>query len=334
MNFGGIYVSVLLLPTLGPFHILHPRYNAVTVLELLKAYQPSQILLASYGPAELESGRWRDHNELSFFHVLPWAQSSVGVEALDTLTHLRDEAEAFRQVLGQYPKGQEALARASDLEASLSQVLSTPKTPADFASETTLQALRAYTEGYARLFGEGPATGFRLKRMQEVAGSGKLEARGQVAVLVDLLDYPFLQALLPEAQLPQANSSSEAERERSVLDRAWRLEESDDWALLLNQLQEVEGPEAMYCAAQIYLAAGQPEDALALLEQLVHTDFQYPEYLPGYALARYGQLADALGQRDKALRAYAAVLALAWVPQEAREIALAGHRTPFKLGVG
>lgn len=328
-------MSVLLLPTLGPFHILHPRYNAVTVLELLKAHSPSEILLASYGPAELHSGQWRDHNELSFFHVLPWAQrAGLSVEALDTLSHLRDEAQAFRQVLGQYPQGQQALARAADLEAHLSQILTSPKTPHDFAIQATLQALQEYTLGYARLFGEGPATGFRRERMEQIAEGLKLKAegQGQVAVLVDLLDYPFLKALLPSTELPQASTSSEAERQRSVLDRAWRLEESDDWALLLGQLQEVEGPEAMYCAAQIYLAAGQPEDAFALLEQLVHTDFQYPEYLPGYALARYGQLADALGQRDKALRAYAAVLALSWVPQEAKEIALAGHRTPFRLG--
>ncbi|MER3483896.1 MAG: hypothetical protein C4332_12815, partial [Meiothermus sp.] len=95
---------------------------------------------------------------------------------------------------------------------------------------------------------------------------------------------------------------------------------------------EVEGPEAQYCAAQIYLAAGQPQDALELLESLTHSDFSFPEYLPGYTLARYGQLADIMNQRDKALRAYQAVLALSWAPQEAREIALAGQRTPFRLG--
>jgi tetratricopeptide (TPR) repeat protein len=116
-----------------------------------------------------------------------------------------------------------------------------------------------------------------------------------------------------------------------VLDRAWQLSESDDWTLLLQQLQEVGGPEALYCAAQIYLAAGQIADAFELMEQLVHTDFQHPEYLPGYTLARYGQLADLMGQRDKALQAYRAVLGLSWVPKEAEEIALAGQRTPFRL---
>ena len=334
-----------MIPTLGPFHILHPGYNAVTLLELVKAHQPSQILLASYSPDELTRGQWRDNNELSFFHVLPWAQSTgVPVAALDELSHLKSEADKFREVLGQYPKGQQALAQAADYEAILGAILTTPETPEDFASEATLEALNTYLNGYINLFGEGPATGFRKQRLEGVAS--RVEARPELSrrsqasraeslvILVDLLDYRLLLELLPPATryLPPAHSFSEAERQRSLLDRAWRLEESDDWGALLHQLQEVEGPEAMYCAAQIYLAAGQAEDAFNLLEQLVHTDFQYPEYLPGYALARYGQLADVMGQRDKALRAYAAVLALSWVPQEAKEIALAGHKTPFRLG--
>ncbi|MCS7067527.1 MAG: hypothetical protein N2Z75_03210 [Meiothermus sp.] len=327
-------MSVLVIPTLGPFHILHPRYNGVTIAELVKAHQPEKIVLASYSPEELAAQSWRDQNEVSFFHVLPWAErAGVAVQALDDQAHLKAEADLFREALGQYPRGQQWLGKVEGLEESLKRLLSTPRTPEDFAQEALLELLRAYHQGYVQAFGEGPATGFRRQRMAQVAE--RLHGSwGRVAVLVDVLEYPLLLEHLPAGlyQLPGAHTPTELERQRSVLDRAWQLNETDDWAVLLEQLQEVDGPEALYCAAQIYLAAGQAEDAFALLEQLVHSDFQHPAYLPGYTLARYGQLADVMGQRDQALRAYQAVLGLSWVPVEAREIALAGHKTPFRLG--
>lgn len=326
---------LLLVPTLGPFHLLHPRYNAVSVLEYIRQYPPGQVLLASYGPEELAAGAWRDEGELALFHVLPWARTAqIPVEALDTSAHLKAEADHFREALSQFPKGQEILASAGGLEERLRTLLTTPKPPQAFWSDATLEELREYRAGYAERLGEGPATGFRRERMEKVAETLKQRTPPQepTVVLADLLDFALLHELLPGAQSPEPGPPTEAERQRSVLDRAWRLEESDDWGTLLGQLAEVEGPEAQYCAAQIYLAAGQPADALELLEGLIHTDFSFPEYLPGYALARYGQLADLSGQRDKALRAYQAVLALAWAPREAREIALAGQRTPFKAG--
>lgn len=327
-------MSVLVIPTLGPFHILHPRYNGVTVTELAKAHQPEKIFLASYGPEELAAKSWRDQNDIPLFHVLPWAESAnVSVEALDAEAHLKIEAEQFRQALGQYPKGQQALGQVQALEESLKWLLGNPRTPEDFAQESVVQVLRAYHQGYVQAFGEGPATGFRRMRMQRVAERLSL-SQGQRVVLVEVLEYPLLLEHLPPGQyeLPEAHAPTELERQRSVLDRAWQLSESDDWAILLQQLQEVEGPEALYCAAQIYLAAGQAKDAFELLEELVHSDFQHPEYLPGYTLARYGQLADLMGQREKALRAYKAVRGLSWVPQEAKEIALAGQQTPFQPG--
>lgn len=312
--------------------MLHPRYNGVTLLELIRAYQPEKIFLASYGPEELAALSWRDQNELPFFHVLPWAESAgIALEALDSLWELKVQAEQFREALRQYPRGQQILSQVQPLEETLKGVLSSPRTPEDFAQESVLQVLRAYHAGYVQVFSEGPATGFRQQRMARVAERlAWFEGRG--AVLVEVLEYPWLLEYLPAARrvLPGAHTPTERERQRSVLDRAWQLSESDDWGVLLQQLQEIEDPEALYCAAQIYLAADQPEDAYQLMEELVQSNFQHPAYLPGYALARYGQLADWMGQRDKALRAYQAVLGLSWAPSEAREIALAGQKTPFR----
>jgi hypothetical protein len=325
---------MMLIPTLGPFHILHPRYNGVTVLELARAARPSAIYLASYSATDLSSKVWREANEVSFFHVLPWAErEGVLVVALDQQSVLKAEADRFREALGMYPKGQEILTKAAELDNLLSSVITQPKSPEDFAREEVLQPLREYTRGFAELFGEGPATGFRRQRLEGVASqlASRKSQDENAVILVDLLDYPMLLELLPHLSAPTSHLPSEPERQRSILDRAWRLEESDDWAQLLGQLQEIEAPEALYCAAQIYLAAGQPADALVLLDQLIHKDFQEPEYLPGYSLARYGQMADLEGERDKALRAYTAVLALDFAPQEAREIALAGRKTAFRL---
>ncbi|GEM85445.1 hypothetical protein [Meiothermus granaticius] len=324
---------MLLLPTLGPFHLLHPRYNAVSVLEYVRQQAPQQVWLASYGPEELAAGTWRDEGELPLFHLLPWAQAArVPVEALDSRAYLKAEADRFRQALSQFPKGQEILASAAGLEERLQSLLTTPQSPQTLWSPAILAELQAYLTDYRERFGEGPATGFRQERMQALASQLRdRQPTEPVVILADLLDYALLRGLLPEAQTPEPQAPSPAERQRSVLDRAWRLEASDDWGALLAQLAEVGSPEAQYCAAQIYLAAGQPGDALELLEELIHSEFSFPEYLPGYVLARYGQLADLSNQRDKALRAYQAVLALAWAPREAQEIALAGQRAPFKV---
>jgi tetratricopeptide (TPR) repeat protein len=333
---------MLWLPTLGPLHLLHPRYNAQTVLEQVKAVQPEGIFLASYGLPELQAGTWRDGGELSLFHVLPWAEANqIPVVALDEDFRLKAEAEQFRALLGQIPKGKQLLEQLGEYEAKLQALLTQPLTPAELSNPEFVLGLHNYLDGVVELFGEGPATGFRQQRMKGVAGKLK-EEKGLVGttgwsssgnvVLVDVLDYPILKNLLPVPRPLFPIPSSEPERHRAILDRAWRLEPGDDWAALLNQLQEIDGPEAMYLAAQIYLAAGQTEDAFSLLEQLIHTDFQQPEYLPGYVLARYGQLADALGQRDKALRAYRAVLALSWTPAEAIEVAQAGQRGPLNVG--
>lgn len=270
---------LLLVPTLGPFHLLHPRYNAVSVLEYIRQHPPGHVLLASYGPEELATGAWRDEGELALFHVLPWAQAAqIPVEALDTSSHLKAEANRFHEALSQFPKGQEILASARGLEERLQTLLTTSQPPQAFWSEATLGELREYRAGYAKHFGEGPATGFRHERMEKVAENLKLRTQPQepTVVLADLLDFALLHELLPGAWSPEPRPPTQAERQRSVLDRAWRLEESDDWGALLGQLAEIEGPEAQYCAAQIYLAAGQPADALELLEGLIHTDFGFP----------------------------------------------------------
>ena len=325
-------MDVLLLPTLGPLHMLHPRYNAVTLVELTRAFRPDAVWLASYSAEGLAEGVWRDDEELGLFFLLPWAERTevpvVGVG--ENAEALKGESERFRRYLEEFEQGQAYLREEAEWRAPLEAVLAAPRQPEDWARDEVLSPLTAYLEKVAERFGEGPATGFREERMRGVAQKIASADLDRLVVWVDLTDYPLLLARVPGAVPPGAHQPTEAERQRAILDRAWQLSESDDFALLLSQLREIASPEAGYLASQIYLAAGQVEDALTLLEEVVAGDFHEPAYLPGYALARLGQLRDLVGDRDGALRAYRGVLALGWVPREAREIAQAGLRSPFR----
>jgi len=326
-------VDILLLPTLGPLHLLQPRYNAVTLLELTRKYGPDEVLLASYSPEGLVEGRWRDEEELGLFHLLPWSErSGVPVRAISRDAELlRAEADRFREYLEQMEKGQAYLEDERAWREELAEVLRQPLEPAAFGEARVLGPLTHYLDRVRENFGEGPATGFRQARMQEVAEKLRSLPPGRYVVWVDLLDYPLLLEHAPDLRLPGEHEPSEEERARAVMDRAWLLDEQDDWASLLQQLGEIGSPEAGYLAAQIYLAAGQVADAAELLQQVSEGDFHQPEYLPGYLLARLGQVRDLLGERERAIRAYRGVLALSWAPEEAREIATAGLRTPFRI---
>ncbi|MFN3368435.1 MAG: hypothetical protein ACK4ZX_03370, partial [Thermus sp.] len=81
-------VRMLLLPSLGPFHILHPRYNAATVLALLEEAGAPVLYLASHSEESLREGLWREEDPL-LFHLLPWAEGKgIPVVALDQEAHL------------------------------------------------------------------------------------------------------------------------------------------------------------------------------------------------------------------------------------------------------
>jgi len=68
-----------------------------------------------------------------------------------------------------------------------------------------------------------------------------------------------------------------------------------------------------------------------LLEQAGHAQLEHPRYLFGLVYARLGQVRDALGDREGAMRAYRATLALNYAPQAALEVAQKGLSTPFRL---
>jgi tetratricopeptide (TPR) repeat protein len=323
---------MVVLPSLGPLHLTQPRYNAVSLLRQIERHSPKVVYLASYSPEGLAQKVWRDQNDLALFELEPWAtRADVGLVALgDRAEALQAEAEHFLEYLGSMPRGEDYKEKFRAADRSLLEYLTVPRLPQDFSSEEVVAELRQRVNAVRDLAGEGPATGFRAERMEQVAARLLEVGSSDAVVIVDVLDYPELLARLPKAEGPVAVEPNEAERARAVMDRAWRLEEDDAWGNLIGQLMELRTAEARFLASQVYLAAGQVDDALVLLEEVAKADFSRPEYLPGYVLARLGQLYDLTGQRDRALRAYRGVLALSWVPAEARELAMAGVRTPFR----
>ena len=90
-------------------------------------------------------------------------------------------------------------------------------------------------------------------------------------------------------------------------------------------------PEARYHEANLLLADSRPEEALESLLRLLKLELHEPYYLPGFALARLGQVYDLAQLRDEALRSYRGVLALSWAPASAVVAATAGLTTPFGL---
>jgi tetratricopeptide (TPR) repeat protein len=240
-------------------------------------------------------------------------------------------AEAdFRRYLAQYPGGQTRLREVDAALDDVRAILSTALTLARITGEL-LPRLAAYHHLRERLFQDGPGTGWLRARVAAMAQRLLTLPYQRVTVLACLDHLPFLsEALAGRAELaaPPAITVSEAARERSLLDFAF-LGEVADPVSLLAQLREVGSSEARYHQANLLLAHGHAAEALELLEAASRGDFSRPYFLPGYLLARLGQLYDLTGQRDKAIRAYRAVRALAWAPAEALVAAQEGLQLPF-----
>jgi tetratricopeptide (TPR) repeat protein len=100
---------------------------------------------------------------------------------------------------------------------------------------------------------------------------------------------------------------------------------------LLAQLRQLQWPEARYHEANLLLANGHLVEALEILEKASQGNFTEPYYLPGYLLARLGQLYDLKGERKAALRCYKGVRALSYAPLEALAEATKGLERPFEL---
>ena len=326
-------MSVTLIPLLGAWHLRYPVYNAASVLALVRASRPEVVVPAPLAPGALATPAWQDTPEISLPPVLAWAERQ-GVRLGAGMPGSPDpEAEAdFQRYLAAYPQTREQLLRLEALLRPLDELLPQPLTLARIWDEV-VPVLKDYQQEREAVFGDGPGTDWWRERLTELAACVAKLSETRVTVLASAEQLPFLREALSavgaDVLIPREVPHDETIRERALLDVAFRGDAADP-AALLSSLREVKGAEARFHEANLLLMNGHPAEALERLEAAVNGDFSTPYYLPGYLLARLGQLRDLNGDRAGAVRAYRGVLAFDWVPEDAREAAVTGLEAPFE----
>ncbi|ADI15845.1 hypothetical protein [Truepera radiovictrix] len=332
-------MKLALLPLLGPWHLLYPRYNAVSVLELVRAFAPEALALTPLVPGALRDPRWQATPEVALpLSVVPWAQRRA-LPLYEVFEPSPDEAAEsdFRRYLEAYETTRATLREVDAPLSALGELLRAPLTLTRVRLEL-LPLLESYQRGREAAFEDGPGTDWLRARTAVMAERVAALPHTRVAVLASAEHLPFLREALAARlgdpavweELPELPAEpSDAVRERALLDVAFRGEVEDPGALIA-QLRTLEHPEARFHEANLLLANGHMVEALAALRAGVQGDFSAPYYLPGYLLARLGQVCDLVGERDEARRAYRGVLALSWAPDEAVAAARAGLEAPFE----
>jgi hypothetical protein len=331
-------MKVLIVPLLGPWHLQYPAYNAVTLRDLVAAFTPDAVATTALQEGALADPAWQDTEEVALpLTLLPWISGQGLPLILAGLPHPDPEAASdFRRYASQYPALEARLQQVDAQLADFPELLAKPVNLRGLKQEV-LPRLAGYQLALEEEFADGPATGWlrtRVTQMLELLlASPQLAGAERLVILAPLEQVPSLQELLQQSSLvqeplPDSVPVSEAARERSLLDFAFRGEAPDPEALV-RSLRELKGAEARFHEANVLVATGHAEQALALLETTSHGDFSLPYYLPGFLLARLGQLRDLLDRRDEALKAYRAVRALSYAPRDALAAALRGLEEPF-----
>ncbi|HET8985996.1 MAG TPA: hypothetical protein VFN03_09580 [Trueperaceae bacterium] len=332
--------SVAVLPLVGPFHTRWPRYTVVHVRQMLASFEPDVVALAPLAAGDLKAPTWQDTDEVALPHtVVPWASRrgtrlvEVGLATNDPLDPGDDRAaDDLERYLDQYEAGQRRLAQVRAAEAPVRQLLTGSLDLGRVRGEL-LPAITSHQARRESVLGKGPGTRWLEERAALMASRTLASGGRRIALLAGVDLVPSLSGVLAGhadlVELAEADAGEEGEQ-RALLDVAMRAEATDSGALL-RRLAELDVPEARYHEANLLLADSRPEEALDRLLHLLRLDFQEPYYLPGFALARIGQLYDLAQRREEALKSYRGVLALSWAPAAAVAAATAGIASPFGL---
>lgn len=317
-------MALKLVPLVGPFHRRFPRYNAVTVRELTARCEPGLLATTALAPGSLDRADWRDQDEPALIETVRWAErAGLPIEALGEPspdpTAMADAERYLRESAGDHPALQAIDLAATQVRELLGRALDAARLRGELMP--AVERLHA-----ARLdwFGDGPGTDWLEARAEAMAQRLRPLARQRTVVLVPIDHLPALRPRLEglEGELPEV-PPSDAARRRALLDTAL-AGEVDDPSALLAALRELAEPEARLAEAELLLAHGHAAEALAVLAEASLGDFAEPPYLPGWLLARLGQLYDLDGRREDASRCYRGVLALSWAPPAIREAAREG----------
>lgn len=326
-------MELILVPLIGPFHLRSPAYNGMSVRDLVAAWQPDVLATSALTEQELRRPEWQDTPEIALpLAVVPWARKrAVPFHALGEDSQEDGAEESFRRYAGQYPALAGKLAQVDSLLKPVAEQLERAQTM-DSILASLLPALLRHQQAREEAFEDGPASGWLRRRMERVAARVLELPYERTALLAPVEQIPLLEDALASlgaspGELPLPAAGPDA-RERALLDYAF-LGETEEPGRLLARLRDVDAAEARYHEANLLLSQGHGFEALDLLENASRGDFRHPYFLPGYLLARLGQLRDLAGRRDDALRAYRGVLALDYAPEEAKAAAREGLKIPF-----
>lgn len=324
-----------LIPLMGPFHLRFPNYNAISVREIVRDFEPQALAVTVLPPESLQHPSWQDTPEVALpLAVIPWAKRrNLPLHLVYEETQDPAAVADFQRYLSQYPQGRQTLNEVSAVLRPLEPLLEQPLTLSRILHEV-VPVVREYQELQEERFGDGPGTDWLRERVNTMAERIMALPHERVAVLAPVDHLPFLQDTFESAEgvtltpPPEPEPSDEA-KERALLDFAFRGDVPEPGSAIA-KLRTMTSAEARYHEANLLLAHGHVAEALESLDAASHGDFGEPYYLPGYLLSRLGQLRDLAGERQAALRAYRGVLALDWAPAEAIEVAKAGLERPFE----
>ena len=327
-------MPLFLVPLVGPFHRRFPRYNAATVTEIVAAQAPEALATTAISADAWAGAAWRDLDDPALAAALDWAVAhKLPVHAIGEPSPDPSAPDDFVRILREATGGHPALDRLDEAERPLADLLTGALDLGRVRSE--LEPLVATVQDLkVELFGDGPGTDWLEARADAAAERARALAAGRTVLLAPIDQVPSLRRRL-EGVLTDVDNvpPSEAARQRALLDTAF-AGEADDPAGLLSALRGLDEPEARLAEAETLLRHGHAAEALDVLVEALRGDLTGPPHLPGWLLARLGQLYDLDGRREEARKAYRGVLALDWAPPPAREAAREGMERPFRLEGG
>jgi hypothetical protein len=315
-------MKLTLVPLMGPFHLRYPAYNVVTVRDMVAASQPDALVTTVLCTDDLKSPTWQDTLETALPHtVIPWAKKrNLPIYGVFEESPDENALEEFKRFASEYPAVKSKMMAVESLLRPLQTLLEQPLPLARIESEV-ISILRDYQTERESIFEDGPATDWLHQRVKAMANRILELPHKRITVLASAEHIPFLQAELADKvtfEPPPNAEATEESRERSLLDFAFRTDVPEPGNVIA-KLRSMKQPEARYHEANLLVTNGHIAEALEVLKKASHTDFSEPYYLPGYLLARLGQLYDLADNRDAAIRVYKGVRALSYAPKEALE---------------
>ena len=327
---------ITLIPLVASFHMRFPAYNSETVVDCLKALKPDVLVTTAFTQESFEDGAWLHTSEVALpLSVVPWAKKH-GVKVVGGLEPSPDPtAESdFRRYIEQYTQLRQSFAEVDALLRPVQQLLQEALSLERITNEL-VPLLYEWQEVRVTKFEDGPANDWIASRCATMAKNILQMPYESIAVLASIDHIALVEKALDDAstnvEISYATTpeASEASRLRSKLDFAFRSADVPEAGNVIAELQDIDTPEASYHYANLLLTRGHIDDAWQMMENISQGEFFEPYFLPGYVLARLGQLRDLTGRREQAKKAYQAVLALDFADAVAVDVAKTGLKEAF-----